>query len=129
MLSAGDEVLAGRESSVGDEVLVGDEVSEESQMVGQVVGQVENAAMQTVRLRYFAAVAEAAGVAEESVSIAAGATAEQLREQLAAAHGAEFARVLGVSALLAEGRRLDGGVVVPQTDGIQVDVLPPFAGG
>lgn len=109
--------------------MVGDEVMGGSQMADQMVGQVEATAMQTVRLRYFAAVAEAAGVAEESVSIASGATAEQLRELLAAAHGAEFARVLGVSALLAEGRRLDGGVVVPQTDGIQVDVLPPFAGG
>ncbi len=108
---------------------LGEEVLGGSQMADQMVGQVEATAMQTVRLRYFAAVAEAAGVAEESVSIASGATAEQLRELLAAAHGAEFARVLGVSALLAEGRRLDGGVVVPQTDGIQVDVLPPFAGG
>lgn len=123
MLLVGEEVLVGREFSVGDEAIGG------SQMADQMVGQVEATAMQTVRLRYFAAVAEAAGVAEESVSIASGATAEQLRELLAAAHGAEFARVLGVSALLAEGRRLDGGVVVPQTDGIQVDVLPPFAGG
>ncbi len=123
----GEEVLVGREFSVGDEA-IGGRIGG-SQMADQMVGQVEATAMQTVRLRYFAAVAEAAGVAEESVSIASGATAEQLRELLAAAHGAEFARVLGVSALLAEGRRLDGGVVVPQTDGIQVDVLPPFAGG
>ena len=88
-----------------------------------------NAPMQTVRMRYFAAVAEAAGVNEESVSIVSGATAEQLRASLAESQGAEFARVLGVSALLAEGKRLDGAVVVPQTEGIQVDVLPPFAGG
>ncbi|MFT3943936.1 MAG: MoaD/ThiS family protein [Ancrocorticia sp.] len=85
--------------------------------------------MQTVRMRYFAAVAEAAGVREESVSIASGSTAEQLRALLVDVHGPEFARVLGVSALLAEGKRLDGAVVVPQTEGIQVDVLPPFAGG
>ena len=85
--------------------------------------------LQTVRLRYFAAVAEAAGVREESVSVASGTTAEQLRDLLTESHGAEFARVLGVSALLAQGRRLDGAVVVPQTEGIQVDVLPPFAGG
>ena len=85
--------------------------------------------IQTVRMRYFAAVAEAAGVSEESVSIASGATAEQLRALLVESHSAEFARVLGVSALLAEGKRLDGAVVVPRTEGIQVDVLPPFAGG
>ena len=85
--------------------------------------------IQTVRMRYFAAVAEAAGVSEESVSIASGATAEQLRALLVESHSAEFARVLGVSALLAEGKRLDGAVVVPRTEGSQVDVLPPFAGG
>ena len=85
--------------------------------------------IQTVRMRYFAAVAEAAGVSEESVSIASGATAEQLRALWVESHSAEFARVLGVSALLAEGKRLDGAVVVPRTEGIQVDVLPPFAGG
>ena len=93
------------------------------------VSGVAGTPLQTVRLRYFAAVAEAAGVSEESVSIALGSTAEQLRTLLADVHGAEFARVLGVSALLAEGKRLDGAVVVPQTEGIQVDVLPPFAGG
>ena len=89
----------------------------------------ENKPKQTVRLRYFAAVAEAAGVSEESVSIVWGSTSEQQRTWLVESHGAEFARVLGVSALLAEGKRLDGAVVVPQTEGIQVDVLPPFAGG
>lgn len=63
----------------------------------------ENKPEQTVRLRYFAAVAEAAGVSEESVSIVWGSTSEQLRTLLVESHGAEFARVLGVSALLAEG--------------------------
>lgn len=115
MLSVGDDVFVGDGLSVGEEVMAGEEVfvGDEGMEESQMVSQVETTATQTVRLRYFAAVAEAAGVAEESVSIESGATAEQLRELLAAAHGAEFARVLGVSALLAEGRRLDGAVVVP----------------
>ena len=46
----------------------------------------------TVNLRYFAAVAEAAGVTEESVSLPAGATVGDLRAALIAARGAGFAR-------------------------------------
>ncbi len=86
-------------------------------------------AQQNVRLRYFAAVAEAAGTAEESVALPTESTAQVLREQLSTAHSEEFARILGVSALLVDGARVENEDVLPQTEGIQVDVLPPFAGG
>ena len=85
--------------------------------------------LNNVRLRYFAAVAEAAGTAEESVAIPAESTVEELRAQLSASHSEEFGRILGVSALLVEGARVENADVLPQTEGIQVDVLPPFAGG
>ncbi len=88
--------------------------------------------LQDVRLRYFAAVAEAAGTAQECVAVPAESTARALRERLGAAHGEEFGRVLGISALLVNGVRIENDDVLPRADqasGIQVDVLPPFAGG
>ncbi|MGO1592039.1 MAG: MoaD/ThiS family protein [Ancrocorticia sp.] len=85
--------------------------------------------MSSVSLRYFAAVAEAAGTAEESVEVAEGTTAAGLREQLGDLHGEEFARMLGVSALLIDGARADEDAALPVRDGLRVEVLPPFAGG
>lgn len=81
----------------------------------------------TVQLRYFAGVAEAAGTAEESVEVAAGTSVAGLREQLAARHGAEFARSLSVSAVLVDGVRVAEDAELPA--GIRLEVLPPFAGG
>lgn len=80
-----------------------------------------------VQLRYFAGVAEAAGTAEENVEVAAGTTAAGLRDQLAALHGPDFARTLGVSALLSDGVRVGDDAELPT--GIRLEVLPPFAGG
>nr|WP_182114252.1 MoaD/ThiS family protein [Actinotalea sp. JY-7876] len=75
-------------------------------------------------VRYFAAAAEAAGVATEA--LAAG-TADELRAAMVAAHGADLARVLTRCALLADGTRVEGEDEVPA--GATLDVLPPFAGG
>lgn len=83
--------------------------------------------MSSVSLRYFAGVAEAAGTPEESVEVAAGTTVAGLRERLAALHGADFARALGVSALLMDGVRVAEDAELPT--GIRIEVLPPFAGG
>ncbi|MDO8121577.1 MoaD/ThiS family protein [Isoptericola sp. b490] len=77
-----------------------------------------------IRVRYFAAAAEAAGVDEESVT--AGTRAE-LVSVVVGRHGPDLARVLDRCALVAEGRRLDGEDAID--DGALVDVLPPFAGG
>ena len=82
----------------------------------------------TANLRYFAAVAEAAGVTEESVSLPAGATVGDLRAALIAARGAGFARQLAVSALLIDGAHADDAAPLP-SGAVRADVLPPFAGG
>ncbi len=77
-----------------------------------------------IRVRYFAAAAEAAGLAEETFEVT---TVAALRDVAVERHGEVFARVLGRCALVADGRRLDG--EDPLADGVLVDVLPPFAGG
>ena len=80
----------------------------------------------SVRVRYFAAAAEAAGRDQEVLD--GVATAGALRSAVVAAHGAELERVLRRCSLLAAGVRLaDDDAPVP--DGVTVDVLPPFAGG
>lgn len=78
-----------------------------------------------ITVRYFAAAAEAAGVASEQLP---GRTAGALRSAMVAAHGPELERVLTRCSLLAAGARL-GDDDSPVPDGSTVDVLPPFAGG
>lgn len=78
-----------------------------------------------ITVRYFAAAAEAAGVATEQVP---ARTAGELRAALVAGHGPELARVLARCSLLADGLRLADDAA-PVADGGTVDVLPPFAGG
>lgn len=76
-------------------------------------------------IRYFAGAAEAAGTRTESVE-----TADLTVDSLLAYLGAEnpaLAQVLSVSALLADGVRVEGKVSL--RDVSQLDVLPPFAGG
>lgn len=85
----------------------------------------------TVHVRYFAAAGEAAGTAAQSITLPAGATVADLRAALAAAHGPELTRILGISALLIDGRTdLADDAALPQRTGeVAADVLPPFAGG
>ena len=78
-----------------------------------------------VTIRYFAAAADAAGTAVETVQVA---TAGQLRAEMRARHGAALERVLARSAVLTEGLRLDSDDIPLRPDAV-VDVLPPFAGG
>jgi molybdopterin synthase sulfur carrier subunit len=78
----------------------------------------------TVRVRYFAAAAEAAGREEEQVTV--GATAGDLRAWLADRYGPAMQRVLDAGSLLVDGTvTRDPGRPLRAT----VDVLPPFAGG
>ena len=81
--------------------------------------------MSPVIVRYFAAAAEAAGVATETIT---ASTAGELRAAMTSAHGEDLARVLARCSLLAAGVRLEGDDD-PVLDGVTVDVLPPFAGG
>jgi molybdopterin converting factor small subunit len=80
--------------------------------------------VRTVRVRYFAAAAEAAGREEEQVTVEA--TAGALRSWLADRYGPEMARILDAGSLL-----VDGTVTRDPSRPLlaAVDVLPPFAGG
>ncbi|MCQ9368790.1 MoaD/ThiS family protein [Brevibacterium sp. 50QC2O2] len=87
-----------------------------------------------VRVRYFAAARAAAGLAEETVGLRAGALdAAGLRRELGRRHPQPpvgepaLHEVLELSSLLCEGLVLEPGDEVPA--GAVVDVLPPFAGG
>ncbi len=81
----------------------------------------------TIRMRYFAAAADAAGTREETVELAEGTVAD-LRTQLLARHSSEFGATLQICALLVNGTRAADDTPLPSGD-VTVDVLPPFAGG
>ncbi|WP_084130051.1 MoaD/ThiS family protein [Demequina sp. NBRC 110055] len=78
-----------------------------------------------VRVRLFAAAAEAAGVDE--FTLAPPGTVGQLREDLAARWGEDFARVLRQCSIVVDRVRADDAAAVAGDS--LVDVLPPFAGG
>ena len=73
-------------------------------------------------VRYWAGAKRAAGVEKESVT--AGTIAE-LRALLAARP--ELTKVAAVASFLVDGRQAREKTVL--RDGVEVDVLPPFAGG
>lgn len=74
-------------------------------------------------VRFFAAAADAAGVAEQPVH---ARTLGELRASLTAEHS-RLAPLLGCCAVLVDGVRADDDAVLPAS--ATVDVLPPFAGG
>ena len=78
-----------------------------------------------VSIRFFAGAAEAAGT--ETLSVDA-TTVGALRLDLVTRFGPEFARVLGLCALLVNGVRAANDAA-PLPEAATVDVLPPFAGG
>jgi molybdopterin synthase sulfur carrier subunit len=78
-----------------------------------------------MRVRFFAAAAEAAGHDEQQ--IAAESTLGELLTTLRTEHGTEFARVLERCAIRVDGATVDDDHVIAGT--ATVDVLPPFAGG
>ena len=79
-------------------------------------------------LRYWAGARAAAGAAQEEAS---GGTLGAALDAARAAHGARFAQVLSVCALVVDGAPLGGrDPATVALDGVAVvDVLPPFAGG
>ncbi|GAA4416756.1 MoaD/ThiS family protein [Georgenia halophila] len=86
-----------------------------------------------VRLRYFAAAAEAAGSPGEDLTLPAGSTVADLITALTDAHGPKLGRVLTISSLLVDGVTTvvaeNGDATLTSGSEVQVDVLPPFAGG
>jgi sulfur-carrier protein len=78
-----------------------------------------------VRVRLFAALREAAGVAE--VEVAPGTLGSVLAD-LRGRFGERFGAVLGYASVLVDGeRRSDPASPVP--DGAELALLPPFSGG
>lgn len=80
----------------------------------------------TVRVRYFAGAAAAAGVDHEVVVLTGGRDVAALRERMVQLHP-PLERVLAVATLLVDEVSAPGSVVLH--DRVGVDVLPPFAGG
>lgn len=83
-----------------------------------------------IRVRYFAAAAEASGtdVDQFEIETLPSATVGGLREAMVAAHGSDLDTVLTRCSMLIDGHRTDD-PSTPLTESAAVDVLPPFAGG
>lgn len=86
--------------------------------------------MANVRVRYWAAAREAAGLAEEDVS---AVTLAEALDVARSRHGESprFAAVLARSSLLVDGTQAGhrSAETIALTDGNVVEVLPAFAGG
>lgn len=80
--------------------------------------------MATGTIRYWAAAKAAAGVAEETYD---AATLGEALADAAKAHGPTLEQVLARCSFLVDGVRADDTVVL--SDGLVIEVLPPFAGG
>lgn len=78
-----------------------------------------------MKVRFFAAAAEAAGRDEQEA--AASGTLGELLSALRQEHGAGFSKVLDRCAIRVDGAAVDEDHVL--TSAATVDVLPPFAGG
>lgn len=92
-------------------------------MLGAIEGDVLMQEEAQATVRYWAAAADAAGVASESVS---GRTLGEVLSRAAVAHPG-LSAVFEVASYLVDGQATDP--VLPLTPGAVVDVLPPFAGG
>ncbi|MCM6776465.1 MoaD/ThiS family protein [Nocardia sp. CDC159] len=79
-----------------------------------------------VEVRYFAAIADAVGKANERLDLPADATVADLRRTLSATYGSDLDPMLKVCAFLI-GDELTRDGEMPLRG--RVDVLPPFAGG
>lgn len=77
-----------------------------------------------VRVRYFAAAAEAAAVDEERLD---AANVRELKELMVSRHGPQLQRVLTACSFLVDGVAAHEETAIPA--GGTVDVMPPFAGG
>lgn len=84
--------------------------------------------MPVVTVRYFAGARAAAGMSSEDVELEADATIADALDVVTSRHGEALSRVLAGCSFL-----LDSVAVrdrrAPITNGAELDVLPPFAGG
>jgi molybdopterin synthase sulfur carrier subunit len=82
----------------------------------------------TIVVRYFASARAAAGEEEEKVRLPAGARVSDAVAELRRLHPADLPRVLDAASYLLDGIAVRD-LTRPLTDGAELDVLPPFAGG
>jgi sulfur-carrier protein len=84
--------------------------------------------MPTVSLHYWAGAKAAAGVEQETVE--AATVSEALAIAATRRNDPRFQRILNVSSILVEDRVVRGNELsVPLAGPVEVQVLPPFAGG
>ncbi|MPY77216.1 MAG: MoaD/ThiS family protein [Actinophytocola sp.] len=82
----------------------------------------------SVHVRYYASARAAAGTESETLSLPADADLAAALDAMRARHDTALARVLTAASFLVDEvavRRHSA----PLHDGVQLDVLPPFAGG
>lgn len=96
-------------------------------MTGPELDLTSQAQQTQVRVRFFAAAAEAAGTHSQTYALPSNPTAADLVTALTAEHGPELGRILSISSLLVAGTTVEDQTAL-LTDH-NVDVLPPFAGG
>jgi len=82
----------------------------------------------TIVVRYFAAARTAAGTEEEKVQLPEGALVADAVAELRRQHPDGLPRVLDAVSYLLDGVAVRD-LTRPLTDGAELDVLPPFAGG
>jgi molybdopterin converting factor small subunit len=82
----------------------------------------------TVLVRYFASARAASGFDEEKVQLAAESSVADVVAELRRAHPEGLPRVLEAASFLLNGVAVRD-LTRTLTDGAELDVLPPFAGG
>jgi sulfur-carrier protein len=82
----------------------------------------------TLTVRYFAAARAAAGVPDEDVELADGATVADALRVICARHGQRLATVLAACSFLVDSVAVRDRATQLNPDA-ELDVLPPFAGG
>lgn len=82
----------------------------------------------SVVVRYYAGARAAAGVTEETLRLAGGSTVADALSVAETSRGPELTKVLSACSFLLDGVALHERAT-PLADGMQLDVLPPFAGG
>lgn len=82
----------------------------------------------SITVRYFAGARAAAGRSSEVVHLDGSPTVDALLARLAALRGSGLAGVLPACSFLVDGRAVHDRQET-LSDGVEFDVLPPFAGG
>ena len=82
----------------------------------------------TIQVRYFAGARAAAGIQEEQLALPAGSTVADAARTITESHGEKLGGVLTACSFLLDGIAVRSSAT-RLSDGTQLDVLPPFAGG